>query len=77
MTPEEFKAARRALGLTQSQLARILGITPQTLRKYEMPPTRSTHRSVHPTVARAVNWLCDGFRPPEWPTQRAEQERPD
>ena len=67
MDPEAFKAARRKLGLTQSELAHVLGTTPQTVRKYEMPDHRSTARGVNPIAARVIGWLLAGFRPPEWP----------
>lgn len=67
MTPEEFKEARRRLGLTQSQLGEVLDTAPQTIRKWEMDSRRSSSRSVNPVAARAVSWLLGGFRPPEWP----------
>lgn len=67
MTPAEFKEARRKLGLTQGQLAAILDTAPQTIRKWEMNETRSTARSVNPIAARAMQWMLNGYRPPEWP----------
>jgi DNA-binding XRE family transcriptional regulator len=67
MTPAEFKAARRELGLTQSQLGDILDTAPQTIRKGEMDPERSTARSVNLVAARAMGWMLAGFRPPERP----------
>lgn len=67
MTPHEFKEARRSLGLTQSQLARILDTAPQTIRKWEMPPDRSTARGPNPVACQAMRWMLAGFRPPEWP----------
>ena len=67
MTPEDFKAARRKLGLTQSELGRVLDTAPQTIRKWEMPDDRSTARGVNPVAARVMGWLLAGFRPPEWP----------
>lgn len=70
MTPAEFKAARQTLGLTQSQLGDILGLDPSTVRRYEMDPIRSTAKPPHPTVAKAMRWLLDGYRPPEWPDRR-------
>jgi len=67
MEPEAFKAARRRLGLTGAELAHILGISAQTVRKYEMPADASTARGVNPIAARVVGWLLAGWRPPEWP----------
>lgn len=68
MDPDEIKQARRKLGLTQAELAHVLGLSPVTLRRYEMHPDTNSARPVHPTVARALRWLLAGYRPPEWPT---------
>lgn len=35
MTPKQFKATRKALGMTQAGLAKALDITPRTVRRYE------------------------------------------
>ena len=67
MSPEEFRAARRKLGLTQAQLGAILDTAPQTIRKWEMDESRSTARCVNPVAARAMRWMLEGFRPPQWP----------
>ena len=67
MTSGEFKSARRKLGLTQAQLGVILDTLPQTIRKWEMDEERSTARSVNPIAARVMQWMLDGYRPPEWP----------
>jgi DNA-binding transcriptional regulator YiaG len=67
MTPNEFKQARRKLGLTQSQLGMILDTAPQTIRKWEMDETRATARSVNPIAARVMRWMLNGYRPPEFP----------
>lgn len=67
MSPQEFKAGRKSLGLTQAQLGHVLDTAPQTIRKWEMPADRSTARGVNPVAARAMRWMLDGFRPPEFP----------
>lgn len=67
MTSNEFKEARRNLGLTQSQLGAILDTAPQTIRKWEMGEDRSTARSVNPIAARVMQWMLNGYRPPEFP----------
>lgn len=67
MTPQQFKQARRELGLTQGQLGAILDTAPQTIRKWEMDKTRSTARGVNPVAAQAMRWMLAGFRPPEFP----------
>lgn len=65
MSPEERKAARRKLGLTQSQLALILGTSKRAVEGYEAQ-TAAAQRS-NPIADRVLRWLLDGFRPPEWP----------
>lgn len=67
MTPEEFKEARRKLGLTQSELGALLDTAPQTIRKWEMADNKSSARSVNPIAAHTMCWFMAGFRPPEWP----------
>lgn len=67
MTDDEFREARRQLGLTQQQLARILDTAPRTIRKWETPADKSTARSVNPVAARVMRWMLEGFRPPEFP----------
>ena len=67
MTQKEFKAGRKSLGLTQAQLGYVLDTSPQTIRRWEMPPDCSAARGVNPVAARAMRWMLDGFRPPEFP----------
>lgn len=67
MTPQEFKEARQTLGLTQSQLGRILDTDPSTIRRWEMNVDRSTARPPNPVASQVMRWMLDGFRPPEWP----------
>lgn len=70
MMHDEFKAARKTLGLTQGELGRVLDLNETTVRRYEMPPRNNTARAVHPTVARVMRWLLAGFRPEEWPQDK-------
>lgn len=67
MQPDEFKAARQRLGLTQAQLGAVLNTAPQTIRKWEMPEENSTARGPNPVAVQAMRWFLGGFRPPEWP----------
>lgn len=70
MTNEEFKAARHRLGLTLGELGRILNTTTTTIVKWEAPETASTSRRPNPVACQAMAWMLDGFRPPEWPTNK-------
>jgi len=69
MTSNEFKEARIALGLSQTQLGKILDTSPTTIRKWEAEPDRSTSRAPNPVAAQAMRWFLGGFRPPEWPAE--------
>ena len=57
MTPQELKSARKRLGLTQAELARLLGVEPQTVRRYETAEHHSTHRPVSGPVETAVAYM--------------------
>lgn len=69
MSPEEFKAGRQALGLTQLQLGVILDTEPRTIRKWETE-NGTNARGVNPVAAQVMKWMLDGFRPPEWPSNK-------
>lgn len=71
MSPEEFKAGRLQLGLSIKQLSVILGSTPQSITKWEAPPSASTAAKVNPIAAQVMRWMLAGFRPPEWPDDPA------
>lgn len=67
-TPTEFKQARHELGLTVRELAHILGVNEDRVRKYELEPaSASTAQRPNPTACRALGWMLGGWRPPEWP----------
>lgn len=71
MTAEEFKASRLRLGLSVRQLAVILDTSPQSVTKWEAPPSASTSSKVNTIAAQAMRWMLAGFRPPEWPAEPA------
>lgn len=64
-----FRRARADLGLTQEQLAGILGIDRKTVQRYEAAPETRFSRPVNPIAARVMSWLMAGFRPPQWPRE--------
>lgn len=67
MTPEEFKAARKKLDLTQAQLAEILGLDISTVQRFGTPQGKKSGSKVNPTAARVMEWMLAGYRPPQWP----------
>lgn len=57
MTPPKIRAARLALGLTQSQAARLVGVDARSWRRWEAPtppprPAGASHTP--PSTARAM-----------------------
>ena len=54
MSPEQIKAARKLLGLTQSQAAHLAGMngknSAQTFRRWELDPANSTAREINPSA---------------------------
>jgi len=61
-----FRDMRIALGLTVGTCADILGVTPRTLVNWE---NETDSRYPHPTACRALSWMIDGFRPPQFKTR--------
>lgn len=69
MTHDEFKRARRRLGLSVREAARVLGCSELQVRRMEMAPETKTHRAVSPTTARLMQAFLAGYRPPDWPAR--------
>ena len=62
MTPEQFKEARRALGLDQKTAAQMLGYgAAPRISELERGPR------IPETTARLMQAYLDGYRPPDWP----------
>lgn len=66
-THDQVRAARDELGLTQAQLAAVLGCTLQHVKAMEAAPDRRNPRSVRPAYARLLRAYLDGYRPADWP----------
>ncbi len=64
MSPAQFKEARRCLGLSTTQLSRILNTDSRTVRYWE---DESGTRPPNPIACRVVEWMLNGYRPPEFP----------
>jgi hypothetical protein len=69
MTPEEFKQAQRALGLTDAQMSAMLGMeNPDNLRRFKvMKPDANSARVVKPWHVRLLKAYLAGYRPDDWP----------
>lgn len=66
----ELKEARRALGLTQKQLAEMLDSDAQSIRRMEMAPDKKSSRTLPPRAERLIRAYLDGWRPTDWPQQQ-------
>ena len=73
MTPAEIRAARETLGLTQAQLARVMGMRGQvSISEWE-----SGTRSPTAAASRLLLAYMDGYRPKDWPTAPAADTQAD
>lgn len=62
MTKEQLAQARATLGLTQRQMAAMLG---RKLRNYQQ--WEAGDRRIDEAAARLIAAYCDGYRPQDWP----------
>lgn len=65
--PADIVAARQKLGLTQAQLAGVLGCTLAHVKAMESPTMRPGRRAMQPPYARLLRAYLDGYRPADWP----------
>lgn len=64
MTPAEIRAARKSLGLTQEQLAALMGVRVATVSDWE----RDVYSADGP-AARLLAAYLSGYRPADWPKE--------
>lgn len=73
MTPAEFRAARLSLGLTQAQLAAVMGyaaynrVSPRDIEGGRRRPSQA--------AIRLLRALLDGWRPSDWPNALGRETR--
>jgi DNA-binding transcriptional regulator YiaG len=67
MTPAEIDEARRKLGLSVSELARMLDTDQQTVRRWRLDRSASTWRPMPARAVRLLRAYLDGHRPEDWP----------
>ena len=68
MTPAEIRTARETLGLTQGQLAAVMGVRgPAAISEWERGVKSPDGRSV-----RLLRAYLDGYRPADWPVKPME-----
>ena len=61
MSAKEFRDARGSLGLSQSQLGKVLNTHPRTIRKWEQDDGT---RPPNPIACRVMEWMLAGYMPP-------------
>lgn len=71
MTAQDVRDAQERLGLSDAQLARMLGMNDSVhVRRLKVLDTsKSSHRKVSPAMARLIRCYLDGYRPSDWPTK--------
>ena len=77
-TSRDFKKARHDLNLSVTELARILNSNIRTIRKWEQDENSfqdGSPRPPNPIACRVLQWMLDGYRPPEWPEKLWHEER--
>ena len=67
MTPQEFKEARRSLGLTLDQLGGMLGYSGEHV-KAQVHKMETGERPVRSVQARLMQCYLEGYRPDDWST---------
>ena len=63
MTPADFSTYRKALGLSQSQAAEVLGYGSNT----RISEIEAGRRSPSDAVVKLLRAYLDGYRPRDWP----------
>lgn len=61
---EDFRAARLTLGLSTLTTAKILNVTERNVQYWEDSGRRD--RQPNKTACRVMEWLIEGFRPPQF-----------
>ncbi len=67
MTPAEFRQARKSLGLTQGQLAPLVGRKVRNVQQWERGD-----RTIDPAAVRLLRAYSEGYRPQDWPKGERE-----
>ena len=68
MRPDEFRTIRLTMGLTQAQLADLLGYAhTATVAAFETDPAAKSNRTIPPLLVRLMRAYEAGYRPKDWP----------
>lgn len=70
MDADEFKAIRHELGLSISQMAAMLSVNEDYVRKMELPPAYSGAKPIRGPTARLMLAYSHGYRTHDWPEPR-------
>lgn len=63
MTPADFRAARQRLGLSQEQLAFMLGYR----ARYTVSDIERGNKAPNGAAVRLLQAYLEGYRPADWP----------
>ena len=66
MDGQQIKAARKQLGLTQTQLAEVMGYSNDTY----ISRVETGSRGMSEQAQRLLQAYLDGYRPKDWPVEK-------
>lgn len=73
MAAHEFRTIRLTMGLTQKQLAKLLGYANKTtVGQFEVDPMSPSSRPIPPLLERLMRAYEEGYRPKGWPLHLGE-----
>ena len=67
MTPAALRSTLDELSLSQVGFARLLCVSPQTVRRWVADPESPSAAPMPPWAVRVLAWMAQPGRPIEWP----------
>jgi transcriptional regulator with XRE-family HTH domain len=67
MTPKQFRAARKKLGLSRKQLASLVGGAYDNIARFERDRQNPSSRVPSPKTVELMKAFLEGYRPENWP----------
>jgi len=67
MTPDQFRAARKKLGLSRRQIASLIGGTYDNIARFERDRSKPSSRVPTDKTVDLIKAFLGGYRPDNWP----------
>ena len=62
------------MGLTQVQLALLLGVSHMTILAWEASPEKVNHNQISGPACKLMRYFVQGYRPDDWPKVKEAPE---